>query len=244
MQIKRIIVFILILAQLALLSIYYPRITGEFVKEDYKKESAFATRVIDGDTIIINNNTKVRLLGINTPEKDMRGYGEAKDFLKQIENKSIEILRDSEDIDKYGRKLRYVFYNNQLINIEILKNGMGAYFMIDKLKYESGLKDSEKFAMDNQLGLWLQSRNICAGCINLLELNSTDEFFILENQCGFNCNLTGWIVKDEANHVFKLNSLNAGEIKQYNSKQKTWNNEGDRFFMRDNEGRLVIFKEY
>ena len=93
MQYKRLIIFFLIIIGLGILSVYYPYLTGEVVYgEDldsglYKKESVFVTRVIDGDTIETENST-IRLLGINTPERGKEYYGEAKDFLKQIENKS------------------------------------------------------------------------------------------------------------------------------------------------------------
>ena len=41
------------------------------------------TRIIDGDTIEVGNNT-VRLLGINSPEKGEIGYNEAKAFLQAV----------------------------------------------------------------------------------------------------------------------------------------------------------------
>ena len=244
MKIWRLVIFLTIIFLLSMLSVYYPKITGKGIKEEYQKEPAFATRVIDGDTIVADNNTHIRLLGINAPEKSMKEYAEAKNFLRQIENKSIEILRDSEDTDRYERKLRYVFYDNRLINAEILKQGLATYFMVEGLKYEKELEDAEEYARENELGLWKKSREICADCIKLAELNQTDEFFILENRCGFNCSLDGWIVKDEANHVFKLINMDASKTEKYNSKQKVWNDNKDRFFMRDKNGNLVVFYEY
>ena len=172
-------------------------------------------------------------------------YQEAKDYLiLEIENKTIEVLRDKEDIDKYDRKLRYVFYEDRLLNIEILQEGLATSFMLDGLKYEDKLRKAEESARESEIRLWEKSYDECADCIELVELNYTDEFFIISNDCDFSCNLNGWIVKDDANHIFKLDNLNAGEEQKYESKTKIWNDEGDRFFMRDETGKLVVFYEY
>ena len=67
---------------------------------------------------------------------------------------------------------------------------------------------------------------------------------MVKEEGDFNCNLSGWFVKDDANHVFKLENLESGEEEKYVSKTKIWNDEGDRFFMRDEIGGLVLFYEY
>ena len=73
--------------------------------------------VCDGETI--------RLLGIDTPEKGEEYYQEAKDYLLIVEGKDVNILRDWDDLGKYYRKLRYIFYENRLINVEIVEKGLG-----------------------------------------------------------------------------------------------------------------------
>ncbi len=158
MVLKRLLIFLGIILFLALLSVYYPYLTGEAVFDSvvYEKEKCFVNRVIDGDTLVCDNKT-IRLLGIDTPEKGEEYYQEAKDFLKQVENENIEILRDWEDFGKYKRKLRYVFYNGRLINIEILEQGLAKVFIIEDLKYKDKILKAEKFAKENCLGLWEES---------------------------------------------------------------------------------------
>ena len=158
MVLKRFLVFVGIIFLLGLLSVYYPYLTGEVVfdSKDYEKEKCFVNRVIDGDTLVCDNET-IRLLGIDTPEKGEEYYQEAKDFLKQVENENIEILRDWEDLGKYKRKLRYVFYNGRLINIELLEQGLAKAFIIEDLKYKDKILKAEKFAKENCLGLWEKS---------------------------------------------------------------------------------------
>jgi endonuclease YncB( thermonuclease family) len=256
--IKRLFVFFLILLILALLSFYWPNLTGESVvndNEEYKMEPAVVTKIVDGDTIHvkIENGSEeiIRLLGINTPEKRMPYSNEAVNFLKQIENENIEILRDFTDKDKYERKLRYVFYNHRFINLEILEQGLATSFMLEGLKYNEKFRKAEDSAKQNKEGLWKESKDICGSCIKLSELNAENEYFIIRNSCDFSCNLSGWVVKDDANHFFYLEDLNIFESRTYNSNtdeiKKTkdvWNNAGDRFFMRDSKGDLVIFYEY
>jgi hypothetical protein len=116
--------------------------------------------------------------------------------------------------------------------------------MLENLKYEEKLKVAENYAQRSELGLWIKSKEVCAGCLELLELNYTGEFFIIKNNCDFKCDLTDWSVKDDANHFFKLESLDAKQEKRYDSKTKIWNDDGDRFFMRDNYGKLIVFYEY
>jgi len=226
---------------LALLSIYYPEPTGKTIQQ-YEKESAFVIRVIDGDTIKTDKGT-IRLLGINTPERNKPYYHEAKKFLQKFENKSIEILRDSEDLDRYERKLRYVFYQDRHLNLEILEQGLATTFMLDDLQYKEKLQRAENNARKQNTELWKQSTHKCAECIRLVELDYEREFFTLQNTCSFDCNLSGWTVKDDANHFFKLNSLAYTASDTYESKN-IWNNDGDRFFMRDSEGKLVLYSSY
>ena len=66
---KRVIVFLLIIIFFGVLSIYYPRLTGEeeWKGKQYEKEVCFVNRIIDGDTLVCNNET-IRLLGIDNIE--------------------------------------------------------------------------------------------------------------------------------------------------------------------------------
>jgi len=152
---KRLLVFTGIIFLLILVSICYPYLTGEvsLIKEEYEREECFVNRIIDGDTLVCGNET-IRLLGIDTPERGEFYYEEAKDFLKEIENQNVEVLRDWEDLGKYQRKLRYVFYENRLINVEILEYGLGICFILEGLKYDDKLIAAEKFAKENCVGLW------------------------------------------------------------------------------------------
>ena len=154
-MLKRVLIFFSIIIVLSLLSIFYPPFANEKNLDSikYEKQTCFVNRIIDGDTLICDNET-IRLLGINTPEKGEKYYQEAKDYLKILKGKEIKTLRDWDDLGKYHRKLRYIFYNGRLINIEIVEQGLGIAFMTENLVYEDKFLSAEKFAKENCLGIW------------------------------------------------------------------------------------------
>ena len=97
------------------------------------------TRVIDGDTFITNKGDRVRLIGVDAPElPSLRGI-ESKMYLHEmIDNKVVILERDgiSDNKDKYGRLLRYVYLNKKDVNLHMLKSGYAKpylYFNFEKL---------------------------------------------------------------------------------------------------------------
>ncbi|WP_433645594.1 thermonuclease family protein [Leucobacter sp. W1038] len=74
---------------------------------------AFATvaRVIDGDTLDLSTGERVRLIGIDTPERGDCGYAEAAALLTELvagREVSVTNPAEVEDTDAYGRLLAYL----------------------------------------------------------------------------------------------------------------------------------------
>tara|TARA_R100001460_G_scaffold56312_2_gene95850 strand:+ start:68 stop:457 length:390 start_codon:yes stop_codon:yes gene_type:complete len=97
------------------------------------------TRVIDGDTFITNKGDRVRLIGVDAPElPSLRGI-ESKMYLNQlIHNKVVILERDeiSDNKDKYGRLLRYVYLDKKDVNLHMIKSRYAKpylYFNFEKL---------------------------------------------------------------------------------------------------------------
>lgn len=120
-------------------------------------------KVYDGDTLLLDNGQKVRLLGVNTPEVEGRykeaqaGGEEAKRWLQKVlKNKKVHIERDVEKKDKYGRVLAYVFVEGGLhINLELVKKGFASLNIYPpNLKYTDVLLKAQKQAEKKQLGIW------------------------------------------------------------------------------------------
>jgi hypothetical protein len=86
--------------------------------------SPTVTDVIDGDTIIISSGERVRLLGVNAPEKGRCYYKEAKQRLSTLLlEKNIRLEETRTDI--YNRPMGLVYVNNTLINTQMIKEGYG-----------------------------------------------------------------------------------------------------------------------
>lgn len=201
-------------------------------------QEVMVTRVIDGDTIEIQDGRHVRLLGINTPEKKEFYANEAINFTKQIENKIVylEIM----EIDKYGRSLGYVSTESKLFNEEILKNGFAHFYSYEDDKYTKQLKKAENYARENELGIWKKSDNY--GCITILEFTYLDiktidnETLKIKNHC----NTIEVTIKDDATHIYHKN-ITKGEFTL--TTQNIWNDAGDSLFIWDKTG-LLVFERY
>ncbi len=129
-----------------------PSVEGVFVSK-YK-----VTRVIDGDTLEIENKIKIRLIGIDAPEaKNEECYQqESTNYLKSlIENQQIELEKDISETDRYGRLLRYIYKDGIMINELLVSEGYAlASSYPPDIKYQLKFKEAEKFARLNMKGLW------------------------------------------------------------------------------------------
>lgn len=130
-----------------------------------KKEFYPCTRVVDGDTIVVEIDgvqEKIRLIGVDTPEtvhpsKSVEYFGkESSDFTKKIvTGKKVYLEYDLQRRDKYGRLLAYVYLENGIfINAEIIKQGYGFAYTKYPFKYLDEFRHYEKLARENNIGLW------------------------------------------------------------------------------------------
>lgn len=89
----------------------------EKAKNYYKIKTIFPANgvvkeVEDGDTFVLDNNIKVRMLGINSPDRGSVNYLKSKEKLTQIiNNKKVYLEYDRYQDDKYGRILAWVWVN-------------------------------------------------------------------------------------------------------------------------------------
>jgi len=80
------------------------------------------TKIVDGDTIWIDNNENVRFVGINTPEVGEPGYYDATQYVSnRILDKRIYLdIDDKNPKDKYDRTLAVININGDNLNQELL----------------------------------------------------------------------------------------------------------------------------
>ena len=120
------------------------------------------TRVIDGDTIVVEGIGTVRLIGVDTPEtvdpdSPVEYYGkEASDFTRSIANRQMVTLGyDQDRIDRYGRTLAYVYLpDGTLLNAEIIRLGYGHAYTFFPFRLIEEFRALEREARAAGRGLW------------------------------------------------------------------------------------------
>jgi micrococcal nuclease len=119
-------------------------------------EKVLVTRVVDGDTFEIETGQKVRMIGIDTPERGKYFFQEATDRLKElIDGKEVILRKDVSETDKYGRLLRHVYLEDRWINKQMIEEGFARIATFPPDVYHVELfTQAQKYARDNGLGLW------------------------------------------------------------------------------------------
>ena len=122
-------------------------------------ETAKVTQVIDGDTIIVEGNYRVRYIGIDTPEIHPvpEAYGmEAWQVNRQlVEGKEVRLERDMSETDKHGRLLRYVYVDDVFVNAELVSLGLAEVKAYPPdIKYHDYLEELESEARLAGRGMW------------------------------------------------------------------------------------------
>jgi len=120
------------------------------------REKAVVTRVIDGDTVELDNGERLRLIGIDTPERGRPYFEEAKAKLTElVEGRQVELEKDLSERDRYGRLLRYIWLGGVFINVEMVQLGYAnSYTYPPDVKYQEEILAAEREARERQLGLW------------------------------------------------------------------------------------------
>jgi endonuclease YncB( thermonuclease family) len=114
--------------------------------------------VTDGDTIKILNN-KIRLHGIDAPEKNQKCIKNKKKYncgtvatealIKKISNNTVKCLTQKNK-DRYNRFIGICFVGQEDLNKWMVRNG----YAIAYSRYSKDYILDEKFAKINKLGLW------------------------------------------------------------------------------------------
>ena len=156
---KKLIILIIIL------SIFFIFTYNDVRSENINKISGFA-KVVDGDTIKINSK-KIRLYGIDAPEKKQKckktyltisfmsftkdymcGEVSTQKLIKKINKQKLNcnIL----DVDRYKRLIGECFKRNINLNSWMVSNGYAVAYR----KYSKKYVSDEINAKNNKLGIW------------------------------------------------------------------------------------------
>lgn len=125
--------------------------------------SARVARVVDGDTIELEDGSKVRYIGVNTPEsvdprRPVGCFGkEASAYNKSlVSGKVVQLVGDVGDTDKYGRLLRYVYLEDgTFVNLKLVQDGYASVMTVPpNVKYRDVFVQAEREAREKKMGLW------------------------------------------------------------------------------------------
>jgi len=118
----------------------------------------FVERVVDGDTIILSSGERIRYIGVDSPEIDDNACYSQESKLKNqelVEGKQVKLEKDVSDKDRYGRLLRYVYIDDQMVNELLVKEGVAiAKEYPPDVKYQNRFLELESEAQKNQFGMW------------------------------------------------------------------------------------------
>lgn len=124
-------------------------------------------RVVDGDTIVVDldgTETKVRLIGVDTPESVHPDAARNTDEGKIAAEWTTELLTDrrvyleydTDRTDDYGRTLAYVWLEDgSMVQDRLLESGMATVMTVPpNRKYAVHFTFLENAARENGIGLW------------------------------------------------------------------------------------------
>lgn len=122
------------------------------------------SRVVDGDTILLDSGKKIRMLGIDSPEsvhpfRPVECYGkESSNYLKKIiEGQDVELEYDTHGrYDRFGRTLAYVYRKSDkvLLNLKLVRLGYAKAYLRFPFSKKDDFVSAEKYAIEHKLGLW------------------------------------------------------------------------------------------
>lgn len=212
----------------------------------YERETARVTRVLDGDTFDLEDGRRVRLLNVNTPEKNEPFHELGQNYLEGFINKTIEI--EITGVEKYGRMLGRA-YGPEYINLHLVREGYATSFLVDESEVKV-FSTAQEEAFKEGKGIWNKSEEY--RCLTG-EINKKEEYVDFSADC---LDIKGWTVKDESTKKYSFSRNINGEFRLYSRKGtdnekevywgvgNVWNDDRDSIFVRDNFGNLVYYYSY
>ena len=237
---------------------------NQAITQDYNMT---VVKILDGDTFDLGNGERVRIIGINTPEKGRPFSDEATDALSEIiMGREVTLVNDSknDDVDTSGRLLRHVYVDETLVNYEMIRTGMAFWYPYSSgTDMDESYQEAQEAAENDHAGLWTESQyNITIDYIEYdPEGSEVDgEYLIITNHDNYNINMEGWYLQDEAartayefNYTLEINTsvriyTGSGEDNQttlfWGWYQGIWNNGGDMAILQDENGLMVDYYRY
>jgi micrococcal nuclease len=136
----------------------YERFPESFDEGNYQ-----VRRVVDGDTLLMRDRRRIRLMGVDTPETvkentPVQPWGpEATAFTREfVANRDVRLQFDRERIDRFGRYLAFVWVGDLMLNEELLRAGLARWepgFHYSQ-SMKSRFRKAQREAQQAHRGIW------------------------------------------------------------------------------------------
>jgi micrococcal nuclease len=130
-------------------------------------QPARVVRVVDGDTIVVvrgGAQERVRYIGVDTPETvkprtPVQCFGKKASAFNHrlVEGRSVRLVADAEERDRYGRLLAYVYRADDglFVNAELVRRGFATTLTIPpNVRYAERFRALAAEARRAGRGLW------------------------------------------------------------------------------------------
>lgn len=124
-----------------------------------RDRSCLVSRVVDGDTFYCRDGRKVRLIGIDAPEREQSFGPAAREALIHLLRlgSSVQLQVDVAPRDRFGRVLAYVWLGSTLVNEQMVRDGWAVLYTVPpNVKYADRLRRAQNEARIAGTGLWAQ----------------------------------------------------------------------------------------
>jgi endonuclease YncB( thermonuclease family) len=119
-------------------------------------------RVVDGDTIVLAGGARVRFLQIDTPEPgtaECYSRAAGRDLRRMLPAGAVVTLEADpalDQVDRYGRLLRYVHRAGRNLNLALVRDGSATVWFYDdeRGRYATALLTAGRAARKAHRGLW------------------------------------------------------------------------------------------
>lgn len=127
-----------------------------------KRHTATVERIVDGDTLVLEGGSRIRLVQIDAPElREGECYaaasaGELAGLVRPGSRVALEADPRLDGIDRYGRLLRYVHSADTNVNVEFVRRGAATAFFFrgERGRYAGRLLVATEEARTERHGLW------------------------------------------------------------------------------------------
>lgn len=130
-----------------------------------ERQTAKVIKITDGDTIVVEIDGQefpLRYIGVDTPETGDVGGASATEFNRSlVDGKTVTLVKDNSEVDRYDRLLRYVFVGDVFVNNEMVRAGYASSgSWPPDTSCDAQFSKTYQTAKANMVGLWVPTKTV------------------------------------------------------------------------------------